>query len=259
MELSVIVNKLDTIINSLQEQKFTTTIKIISKKSNYTQRLDPILHLENNKNYQAALFAFSTFNSIQNVIQNENDQFKYSVDSGATWKTITLHPGSYEILALNREIKRQLKIPHSDETKFNLEAETTVNRISLFLDDKHEVDFNIPRSLNNLLGFEKKIYKKGYHLAESLPKITDVNSILIHCNLVEGGYVDGKLSNALYTFPSFLTPIGYKINLLPPSLIWFPISRKSIHDVNIRITSETGKEITFGDETWVLDLLIKEV
>ena len=126
------------------------------------------------------------------------------------------------------------------------------------MDEKHEVDFNIPRSLNNLLGFEKKIYKKGYHLAESLPKITDINSILIHCNLIEGGYVDGKLSNALYSFPSFLTPIGYKINLMPTSLIWFPISRKAIHNVNIKITNENGKEITFGDETWVLDLLIHE-
>ena len=256
--MDIVTKQLDTIIETLKEQKFSTTIKIISNKSNFTQRLDPILQLKDDKNYKAALIGFSTYNSIQNVVKDENDQFKYSTDSGTTWKTITIHPGSYEILSLNREIKRQLSIPHSNESKLNFEAETTVNRISLTLDDKHQVDFNIGRSLSNLLGFNKTIYKQGFHLAEHLPKITDINSILIHCNIIEGGYVEGNLSNVFFTFPSFLTPIGYKINLMPSTLIYFPVTRKSIHDINIRITNEFNKEFTFGDELWVLDMLIKE-
>ena len=184
-----IIKQLDTIISTLQEKKLTTTIKIISQKSNHNQRLDPILHLKDDKNYQAALIGFSTYNSIQNIVLNKNDQFRYSTDSGSTWKTITIRPGSYEILALNKEIKRQLSIPHSNESKLHFEAETTVNRISLTLDSTHEVDFNIPRSLNSLLGFNKTIYKNGFHLGEHLPKITDVNSIVIHCDIIEGGYI----------------------------------------------------------------------
>ena len=257
--MDIVTKQLDTIIDMLKEQKFSTTIKIISKKSNFNQRLDPILNLKDNKNYEAALIGFSTFNSIQNIILNENDQFRYSIDSGKEWKTITIRPGSYEILALNKEIKRQLNITHSNETKLHFEAETTVNRISLTLDDKHEVDFNIRRSLNKLLGFEKKLYKKGYHLAENLPKITDINSILIHANIIEGGYVDGKLSNALYSIPSFTVPIGYKINIFNHNPIYFPVTKKSIPSIGIRITNENDKEITFGDEDWILDIIIREV
>ena len=257
--LDVISSQLNTLINILQERKLSTTVKIISKDSNFDQRLDPILHLENNKNYQAALIGFSTFNSIQNIIENKNDKLKYSVDSGVTWKTIKIIPGSYEIVTLNKEIKRLLSIPYLDEKRFNLTAETTVNRISLTLDNKTLIDFNIPDSFCDVLGFKRKTYTNGYFLGENLPKITNINTIVIHCNIIEGGYIEGRLSNALYSFPSFMVPIGYKINIFPSNLTFFPISRKSIQSINIRITDENNNEIVFGGEDWCLDILIKEV
>lgn len=91
------------------------------------------------------------------MVQNENDQFKYLTNSGVTLKIITLHLGSYEILTLNKEIKRQVSISHTNESKLNHEAETAVIRNSLSLDNTHKMDFNIARSLKTLLGLEKEI------------------------------------------------------------------------------------------------------
>lgn len=80
--------------------------------------------------------------------------------------------------------------------------ETTINRISLTPDSTHQVDFNTPNSLAPLIGFEKKKYTEDYNNGENLPKITHINSIVIHCDLVEGGYLEGQVSNAIYSFPS---------------------------------------------------------
>jgi len=52
---------------------------------------------------------FSVYNNIQNITA-ENNIFKYSVDSGVTWTTITLTPGSYEIDSINSEINRLMTI-----------------------------------------------------------------------------------------------------------------------------------------------------
>ena len=168
--LNKINDSLTEIKNQVTNQKFSTTVKIISNKSNYFQSLNPFIQLEENKNYQAALIGFSTYNSIQNILLNQNDRFKYSTDSGATWKTITIRPGSYEIVAINREIKRQIGIPLTDDKKLHFEAETTINRISLTLDDKHEVDFNIERSLFSLLGFKKRFIKKEFTMERIFQK-----------------------------------------------------------------------------------------
>ena len=48
------------------------------------------------------------YNSIPNIIDGENNAFKYSVDSGNTWKTITIGTGAYELSAINNEIQRKM-------------------------------------------------------------------------------------------------------------------------------------------------------
>ena len=70
---------------------------------------------------------------------------------------------------------------------------------------------------------------------------------------------NGVLSNALFSFPAFTVPIGYKINAFVTNPIFFPVTRKTIYRINVRITNEKNSEITFGEEDWVLDLLIKEI
>ena len=258
-ELEKINSHLENLTEILSSSKFSTTLKIIATTSTHTCKLDPILHLEQNKNFQIALTSFSTFNTIQNVIKDTNDQFKYSNDKGKTWKVLTFLPGSYEVESISNEIKRHLGIPFKDKKQLQFLAETAVNRISLTLDENHQVDFNHDRSLSKLLGFNKQTYKQGYHLGEKIPKITEINSIVVHCDIIEGGYVNGKLTNLIFSFPAFTVPIGYRLNVIPTTLIYFPITRKTINSINIRITDEKGKEINFGGEEIMIDLLVREV
>lgn len=254
---------MDKIICALQDlklkPKFSTSVKLITNTSSVTQRIDPTIPLSSEKVYKAALTSFSTFNSIKNINKNKNDSLKASKDSGKTWQTLTIRPGSYEITSLDREIKRQLRIPIKDEKKLYFKVETSVNRISLTLDATHQVDFNVPNSVSTLLGFEKKKYTEGYHIGENLPKITDVNSIVIHCDLIEGGYLNGQVSNAIYSFPSFKVGIGYKINEQPSVLQFFPITKPVIDLIRVWVTDEKGTLLEFGGEDVVVDVMIKEV
>ena len=150
----------DKLINAIQDlkqkPKFSTSVKLMTKTSTITQRINPTIPLSSGKVYKAALTSFSTFNSIKNVHKDKNDKLKISKDSGKTWQTITIQPGSYEITTLDREIKRQLGISVKDEKKIYFKVETTINRISLTLDSTHQVDFNVSNTIASLLGFEKK-------------------------------------------------------------------------------------------------------
>ena len=241
-----------------QKPKFSTTVKIITRDSYHREALNPAIQLEPNKTYKAALTSFSTYNSLKNIYKDKNDKFKYSKDKGATWNTITLAPGSYEINSIDKEIKRQIGIPLKDDKQLSLGVETTVNRISLTLDDYHQVDFNITHSLSDLLGFQKKKYIKGYHIGENLPKITDINSIVVHCNIVEGGYLNGRATNALYSFPSHKVLIGYKIIQEPRVLTFFPISQSTIESITIQFTDENLNPIDFSHGEIITDILIQE-
>lgn len=70
---------------------------------------------------------------------------------------------------------------------------------------------------------------------KNLPKITDINFILFHCNIIKGDYVGGSLSKVSYFFPSLFVPIGYKINILHCFTVYFSVTRKSIQEISIRI------------------------
>ena len=203
--------------------------------------------------------AFSTYNSLGNIFQNKNDRFRFSKDKGVTWKTITLQPGSYDIKSIDKAIKKEIGIPDKDEKQFFLNVEPTVNRISLTLDANHQVDFNIDNSLSHLLGFNKKTYKQGFHVGENLPHITDINSIVIHCDLIEGGYVRGIGTNSIYSFPAHKVPTGYRIVQEANPLFFFPIGKYNIDAIRVWITSENGDLISFAGEDIVIDLLIQEV
>jgi len=258
-ELEKINKHLENLTEILSSSKFSTSLKFITTTSSHTCNLDPIIHLEQEKHYEVALTSFSTFNTIQNIIKDVNDRFKYSNDKGKTWKELTFLPGSYEVESISNEIKRHLGIQFKDKKQLHFAVEPAVNKFSLTLDENHQVDFDIDKSLSRLLGFKKKLYAQGFHISENIPKITEINSINVQCDIIEGGYVNGKLTNNIFSYPAFTVPIGYSLNVIPKSLIYFPVTRKTINSITIRITDEKGKAINFGGEEIMIDLLLREV
>ena len=57
---------------------------------------------------------------------------------------------------------------------------------------KCKVSFDVTNSLASVLGFKQDIvYGAGRHASETLVNITSVNSILVHCNIINSSYMRG--------------------------------------------------------------------
>ena len=80
-------------------------IVVSSNQNAFATLFNPNLVLDLNKRYEIALVNLETYYSFQNTDATNND-FKYSKDSGATWKTITISEGSYEITDINNAIQQ---------------------------------------------------------------------------------------------------------------------------------------------------------
>ena len=53
------------------------------------------------------------------------------------------------------------------------------------LDVKSQVNFDEDDSLCTVLGFDKKVYTMGRHESEHIVNLLSVNSILVHCDVIE--------------------------------------------------------------------------
>ena len=67
------------------------------------------------------------------------------------------------------------------------------------LDAKCQVDFNADDSLCKDLGFNKKIYKAGRHESENLVNMLSINSILVHCDIIEASRLNRIEAPVIFT------------------------------------------------------------
>ena len=101
------------------------------------------------------------------------------------------------------------------------------------LEAKCQVDFNVgDDSLCTVLGFDKKVYTFGRHESENIVNILSVNSILVHCDVIESSRLNGFEAPVIYTLFPDASP-GDKIISIPRHLNLHPThsERHFSHDV----------------------------
>ena len=65
---------------------------------------------------------------------------------------------------------------------------------------KCKVSFDVPNSLANVLGFSRNNYDVGHHASENLVNIMNVNSVLVHCNIIHYSKMRGTQAPVAYNF-----------------------------------------------------------
>ena len=215
--------------------------------------------LDPTKEYEAALLSLDTYNSIPNVTKNKNNVLKYSTDDGATWKTIALDTGAYELQAINSEIKRQIIVNGDDESAINISA--NISKLTSIVNiekSRYKIDFGVSHSIGPVLGFKKVIIGHGYNESPNIVNIMQVNSILVNLDIIMGSYVNGLQSPTLYSFYPNVSP-GYKIVERPnPSLIYYPLSRHDISRIRVWLTDQNGNSIDLRGETLTVRIHVRE-
>ena len=123
------------------------------------------------------------------------------------------------------------------------------------------IDFSVPNNFADLLGFDKNIYSptSTFYTSTNKINISNLNTINIECDLIQGGFYNGVKDNIIYNFPSFTVPVGYKIieRMNPP--LYLPITRKSITDIRFRILDQDCNLISFNNEEINISLHLKQV
>src|SRR5271169_3693109 len=228
--------------------------------NNHLARLDP------NKKYEAALLSLDMYNSIPNIINGKNNVFEYLVDSGSTWKVVTINTGAYELSAINNEIQRKM-IAEGDFDKNNSLCYITITAnesrgtsIINITNAEYQVAFNSLHSIGSVLGFTANdLPSYGYNESPSKVDIMHINSILVNIDLISGSYVKGNSSSAIHAFyPN--VGFGYKIIEKPnPELIWYPVSTIDISRMELTLIDQDGKSINTGGERLTVRICVREV
>ena len=171
-------------------------------------------------------------------VSGNKSRLKTPLEFLPSWMDIHIPTGCYEIKAINNEfqrfiMKRKMKTNNSSNPN-------TLRCVLQILHEKCRVDFNVDDSLCKVLGFNKKIYKAGRHESENLVNILSVNSILVHCDVIDASRLNGIEAPLIYSFFPDVAP-GDRIVCTPLHLIYIPLTMNIISHMTCWLTDQNGK------------------
>ena len=113
---------------------------------------------------------------------------------------------------------------------------------------KCKVSCDVPHSLASVLGFKRDIvYGVGRHASGRLVNIMNVNSILVHCNIINSSYMRGQQAPVVNNFFPNAAP-GQKILGAPHNLIYLPMTVDAISTLSVWLTDHDGEHLDLRGE-----------
>jgi len=249
-----VIDLLRKIVSSVTREH-SYSLLLSSTKSNFSTRIYPPLELKG-KRWAVGLLSLETYYSIPNIT-NKNNVFKYSTDSGTTWKTITLETGSYEISQINSEVQRLMALNGDSGIEITINYHTLGSVVNI-TPTTYQVDFSVASSLASVLGFNSVILTQGYNISPNIVNILSANSILVNCSIVGNSYLNSNQSPVLYSFFPNVRP-GYKIVQDPVNVVYLPVNGEQIQDIRIWLTDQDENVLDFRGETITVRLNLKQI
>ena len=124
----------------------------------------------------------------------------------------------------------------------------------MIINNNCEVDFRRYNSINNLLGFDSKLYTSGFNESENMVNILTISSILVNIDIISGNYVNVSTQPTIYSFfPDVST--GYTIIENPHNLLYLPITADTIHSITIWLTDQNRNELTCEERICQCDFI----
>ena len=99
----------------------------------------------------------------------------------------------------------------------------------------------------------------GIHNSQNPVNITDINSLQIHCSLIDGSYINGASSDLLYTLGPNVPP-GYLIQVEPKQNIYVPIKNLSqIDSIRFSIKDQDNNFVNMNNERVTYYVYLREI
>ena len=209
------------------------------------------IKLNPKRQYELALLNLETYYSFPNI-NKTNNKLNYRVSGGAEWKSVVIPKGSYEIKSIGDVIAKQV-----GSNDIILRPNLNTLKCILCISGTYEVDFSVKDSIRTVLGFDAKIYTKGTHSGEHSVNILQINSILVHTDIITSTYQDGKMEPIIYSFFPNVSP-GEKIVAVQKNLIYAPVTTDTIYRMTTWLTDQDNNKLDLRGEVLTVRYHLRE-
>ena len=180
-----------------------------------------------------------------NYFENISDKSKLVIKNKTQSYTINFTNGSYYVSDISKIIDDEIKnnFNNISEKEKYIQIAMDVNRYAILIIIKKDWVLELDRNFMDLFGFEKNIFKEGYHRSTKILNLDKTKFLKIYCNLV-----NNKEGNEFLT--NVLLKIILVIKLFMKTIII--INEKKILDtsfnyIEVFIKNENNQDIVMKD------------
>ena len=138
-----------------------------------------------------------------NYFENISDKFKLTIKNKTQSHTVNFKNGSYNASDISKIIDDEKNnFNNISEKEKYVQIVVDVNRYAILIVIKEDWVLELDKNFMDLFGFEKNVFKEGYHRSTLTPNLDKTKFLKIYCNLV-----DNKEDNM------FLTNVFIKNNI----------------------------------------------
>ena len=196
-----------------------------------------------NPNKNMALGSLSIYCAWKNVKSTyNNNKFKISAP---TWnETFDLPDGSYNIPEIQDYTEYIIKKHEliGETVPILIYANTINNRIVFKIKAGYKLEL-LSKETMKLLGSTKNIIDADKN-SENLPRLENVEVVLVHCNLVNNSYQ--QHSTVLFTFVP-IKQYGQLISISPHSLVFLKTMNTEFSEIEVCFTDQNNTELEIED------------
>lgn len=239
------------------------TVTFSGHSSELTANFFPELELDDRFEYSCGLLDFTTYQSIANVHEGNNkihfrdntaasDIANADVQQFGMLREIEIPIGSYELKEIVDYIEERLK-------KFNVTFNFVVNKNTLksTITCSTALYFDETNSIRSIFGFSSIFIEANTPTeSENIIQITQLNAIIIECDIVRGSYINGQKCHSLYEFAPNVE-VGYKIIEAPKHIVYLPVTTHRIRSIQIKVVDQDRNPIDFRGEKITCRIHIK--
>ena len=132
-----------------------------------------------------------------NYFENISDKFKLTIKNKTQSYTINFKNGSYNVSDISKIIDNEIKenFNNISENEKYVQIVIDVNRYAILIVIKENWVLELDKNFMDLFGFEKNIFKEGYHRSTLTPNLDKTKFLKIYCNLVNNNEDNEFLTN----------------------------------------------------------------
>ena len=134
-----------------------------------------------------------------NYFENIPDKFKLTIKNKTQPYIINFTNGSYYASDISKIIDNEIEKNFnsiSEKEKY-IQIAMDVNRYAILFAIKENWILELDKNFMDLFGFEKNIFKEGYHRFSKTPNLDKTKFLKIYCNLVDNKEDNEFLTNVL--------------------------------------------------------------